>query len=750
MANTNNGKRPRNVADIIDLAYLQQIQDSLGKIVGITTVLLDPLGVPVTQPTNLQAFCAMMQASESGVQMCISASSHLLKNNQDTRKPVVDFCPNSGMKTAAVPIFLADEYLGSWLIGQIAMDQVDYKLIEQTSEQAGLSKTEARANMELLPVVTDIEFENILNFLTTITKTLTDLVEVNATLQSNNQELTKLTEKLDSSLMAFKDFINFTDIGTYLLDYHTGELLLYNETYKNLIGLSDKELEGTKCYLHMGNDSFCDFCPRAKLLDENGEPTKSYVWEHYNTHINVWLRITSRALRWIDGRMAVIATFLDITDRKKEEERVAYLAYHDQRLDMPNGLKLYEKLKDCAGANTFMICLDIQGLRKINDVYSREAGDLLLHNITSWLKNIDNANFSVFRIDGDDFAGLLTDSDETQAMALAKKIYARFEEPWVVDMVQIKQKMYAGAHMSVLNVPIAFESHSSFLNTIERVLSTARKENILIFFDEEMDNAFKQHDQFEMSLKNCVLNGMLGFSLNYQPIAKASSGKWQGLEALCRWNSPDIGVVPPDVFIYEAERMGLIHTLSDWVFEEAIRQIKEWGLDKNKDFMLDINLSPLQLNDNDLLDKVKFLLKKYKYPPEKLSMEITESAEIHFDEKTITLLEQIRAAGISLSLDDFGIGYAGFSNLRNLPINTLKTDRSFVTGIEEDAFLQHTVRIMVDLAHAADMLVIAEGVETETQQKIMQYNGVNLIQGYYYSRPLSVEEMQKHLDKFRA
>lgn len=737
----------KKVTDIIDLDYLQRIQDSLGRITGITTALLDPMGIPLSKATNLHAFCAMMQASESGVQMCIKANNELIRINRETREPAVMTCPNSGLKTAAVPIFLGEQYLGSWLIGQIRMENIDEDLIEETSKKAGISAGTAKENIGMLPLISEEEFENILNFLKAFTDTTTDMVKVNAELMQKNQQLKAMTEDLDISLKAFRDFIDLSDLGVYLVDYHTGKLIMYNEFYKNLVGLSPQELEASCCFEHLDQKDFCSYCPKDKLLDENGNPTGPYVWEKYQEKIGKWLSITSRALRWIDGRLAVMTTFIDITKRKNEEERILYLAYHDQMLNIPNVLKLNKDLWDRPEEKHYLICFDVQGLREINDVYGRDAGDSLLRSIAAEANRIRDTE--LYRIDGDQFAIRLSEVTLESAAALARLLFDRFDVSWEVDMGDgLRQSIYTGVHMGYVELKKPFSSYAALINIMERVLSFARTENKLILYDQAVNEAYEKHLQFEMMFKSSVLNGMKGFSLNYQPIADVTSGKWKGLEALCRWKSPALDRVPPDVFIKEAEKLGLIHILSAWVFEEAIRQMKEWKLDQLPDFMLDVNLSAIQLRDNTLVQKVMQTLQKYSYPPQKLSLEVTETAEIHFDERTIGILREIRAAGICLSLDDFGTGYATFSNLRKLPVKTLKTDRSFVSGIETDPFLQHTVRMMVEFAHAANLTVIAEGVETEEQRRIIEKSGVNMIQGYFFSKPLSAQDLSQKLDRF--
>lgn len=740
-------EKPRNVTDVIDLEYLQPIQDHLGKVTGITTALLDPAGVPVSVPTNLHSFCAMMQASDSGLQMCAATNGRLIEINKETRGSAIVTCPNSGLRTAAVPIFVDEEYLGSWLIGQVRMEDVDYELIERISQEAGFSEEDARENMEQLPVIGEEEFQNTLSFLEIMTETLADLAKATDALGKRDAELAALGRQLDNSMQAFNEFIDFSDLGACLIDFHTGELIMCNSACKRLFDADGKRSEPLAPFGYLNSGELPFRQQRKGLVDAEGKPAGAYVWEHYLEELDRWLSIDSRALNWTDGRLAIVTTFMDITARKHEEDRISQLAYYDQRLGIPNAAKLHEDLRT-PEAGDYLICFDVQSLRTINDIYSREAGDLLLQGITSWFAGVLEPGFRLYRIEGDDFAVLARGKAEEETMAFASRIAARFEQPWPIDMDGIEQNMYTGAHIGVIEAPTSMDDHSMLLNTIERVLSFARKEGKVVLFNKKINEDFQANIQYEMEFKASVLDDMKGFSLNYQPIVEGVTGNWVGLEALCRWESAQSGPVPPDVFIDTAEQLGLISMVSTWVLEEAVRQMKEWGLDMCPRFVLDVNLSPLQLRDQELLPSTLEILTRHDYPPEKLSLEITETSEVNFDEKTLEVLESIRCAGISLSLDDFGSGYASFSNLNNLPVNAMKTDRSFVMGIEEDAFLQQTVRSVIGLANAAGLLTIAEGIETEDQLKIMVDNGAKMIQGYYFSKPLTTEALSGKLDRF--
>ncbi len=564
----------------------------------------------------------------------------------------------------------------------------------------------------------------------------------------NNQPSPDLLETHPEVLEIFEEFINLTDIATCLTDLKTGELLMFNETCREKMSMYEKieEMEGTSVYTFQ-----VDFIPkdiRKRMAKETGLK-RSYTWEVYLPQGDVWFRCISRGVHWLDGRVAVLTICEDVTKAKKEEERIHYLAYHDKRLGIPNGVKLFEDSQELTGVGNFYLCFNIQGLRKINNLYDRGMGNRLIKKILTWVNaNKDNGQ-EIYRIENNDFVILFENCERGDVMRAAMRIYNRFERSWKLEFSNgLSQEIYVGIHMGVVEVGTPAQSYEAMQTTVEKVMSYARHENVLILFDEEVNSKLNERLKFEADLRFCILNGMEGFSLVYQSIVEAATGKWIGIEALCRWHRPLYGLVPSDKFIQEAERLGLISILTEWVLHESIRQVKEWGLDKRKDFTLDVNISPLQLRGRDLAITIDGVLSRYDFPAKKLRLEITESQEVKFDEPTIKQLEGIRQSGISLSLDDFGIGYASFSNLKNLPVDVIKTDRSFMQGLEEDHYLQDTIKVMVDFAQAADMKVVAEGVETASQCEILQEKGVHMVQGYYFSVPLKPDVMSERLEKF--
>lgn len=284
-------------------------------------------------------------------------------------------------------------------------------------------------------------------------------------------------------------------------------------------------------------------------------------------------------------------------------------------------------------------------------------------------------------------------------------------------------------------------------NRLSRTVIGAGKVGIYTVYDAKMDQRIKRDLLMRQTLVNCLQNNMQGFSIHYQPIVNPYTGYWIGAEALCRWSHPLFGRVPPSVFVAQLEQLNLIDQLDQWVLKTAVAQCHKWGLDKC-DFILDVNVSPVQMMSEGYITDLMCLLEKNNYPGKKLCLEITESSRFKYSDCNLTTLERLRSYGVSVSLDDFGTGYSGFENLVKIPANRIKTEKSFIDSLESDPYQQYLLRMMVDLAHTAGMEVITEGVETEGQKELLMMYGVDFFQGYLYSRPLTIAQMNKNLNQF--
>jgi EAL domain-containing protein (putative c-di-GMP-specific phosphodiesterase class I) len=267
-------------------------------------------------------------------------------------------------------------------------------------------------------------------------------------------------------------------------------------------------------------------------------------------------------------------------------------------------------------------------------------------------------------------------------------------------------------------------------------------------YDQEMDSILKKDIELEISLKNSVTDGMKGFDVFFQPIVDPKKGMWQGVEALARWNSPEFGRVPPLIFIKMAEQTGLINTIGQWVLDRAIAVCADLKLHEVEDFFLDVNLSPLQMSDESLVSKVLMSLQKHGFPGCSLALEITESEAVDDGGYSQTIVQRFRTLDIKIALDDFGTGYSNFNNLKLMPVGILKTEKQFIDDIVVDEYQQFLSYVLVELAHAADMKLIAEGVETPEQMMELMKNGADFFQGYLFAKPLSAEDLAAHKNKF--
>lgn len=418
----------------------------------------------------------------------------------------------------------------------------------------------------------------------------------------------------------------------------------------------------------------------------------------------------------------------------------------DKKFALPNAQRLEQDVLELSPEKSFTcICFDIISLRTINDGFGRKVGDMLLFAIRDWVLTL---NFGqLYRLDSDEFGLLLTAVDRDSALAKAQYIYDRFEEPWNVGHDGETRQIHCGISIGVIPGEIICSS-DDILNVIERTLKIASKQEEITVYDEETSRQSRRDLEIEMSLKSCVKNGMYGFSVHYQPIINCITGLWCGVEALCRWISPSLGSICPLVFIPLAEQQGLIGAIGEWVLEESVKQCKIWRLDAYEDFFLDVNLSPIQLRDKNLDTKILTVLERHNYPSKKLSLEITESAQLNFSNHTLEAIGRLTQQGIPVALDDFGTGYSSFHTLANLPVRVLKTEKAFLNNIENDDYLQRLLEVMVSLAHASGMKLTAEGVENTKQMKLLMDNRVDYVQGFLFSKPLPAGEFGDMLHHF--
>lgn len=421
-----------------------------------------------------------------------------------------------------------------------------------------------------------------------------------------------------------------------------------------------------------------------------------------------------------------------------------------ETIDMLPGLgRLEQELKQLnkQKEQVYLICYDIEALRRINYAYGREAGDALLNSITDWVN--ERFEGALYRVDGDMFCVLLRHTRIEEVMRLAQEAYERSKKGWTLQLHGKQVELCVTASIAVIQPSPSLWDHY-LLDVLERTLEISKRGKRVAVYGEELDREICEFLRMQLELKNSLLLDMAGFSLQFQPIVNPHNGIWKGLEALCRWNSKEFGSVSPLVFIREVERMGLMSKLGQWVLETAVSTCAGMGLVNIPGFFLSVNVSSSQIVQHDCADRILAALDHYGYPPHQLNLEITESAEFEFTDDARKVMDQLRSSGVSLALDDFGTGYSTLNNLKKIPATFIKTEREFIANIENDRFMQYYLYLISESAHLNSMYLIAEGVETDEQLQTVIRSGADYVQGYYFSKPIAAKELYASRHKFHA
>jgi diguanylate cyclase (GGDEF)-like protein len=436
------------------------------------------------------------------------------------------------------------------------------------------------------------------------------------------------------------------------------------------------------------------------------------------------------------------------TTVEEKTQELKHQAFHDQLTGLGNRYLLYEQLNFTIGnavrngTSASLLCLDLDDFKRINDTMGHEMGDLLLQKMTKRFQQSLRKNDILARIGGDEFAILLLD---TKSVSHVQKFTNKLIELIRQPVVLRNSEVTVSASIGISMIPENGKDANILLRNADVALYDAKRKgkNQSAFFESAMQETAMRHLQVEQDLRQSLNHHDL--FLVYQPIVNLRTQKVIGFEALIRWQHPQQGLVLPDQFIPVAETTGLVIPLGYYVMQEACRLIKkreELGLEP---VSIAINLSPQQFSDSKLLTRIQELLSETKIRPELLEIEITETSIMDNIDTAIATLTELRGMGLSVALDDFGTGHSSLSQLKILPVDTLKIDRSFINGIEGDDSDRSIVEAILVLSSKLKLNVVAEGIETAEQLTILEVNNCPFGQGYLFDRPLSEESMLERI-----
>lgn len=427
-----------------------------------------------------------------------------------------------------------------------------------------------------------------------------------------------------------------------------------------------------------------------------------------------------------------------------------HMALHDRLTHLPNrallAIRMEEAeqaaLRDQARFSILFIGLD--GFKAVNDAYGHAVGDLLLIETAQRIQLGLRQHDTVARFAGDEFVTVIQNGNETDIATVAGKIVNLFSRPFQIR----NQTLHLSASIGISIFPEDGPNADSLLVNAEAAMYHRKNlgRNGYSFFDISMNTNAEQHLQLVQDLRVALKRNEL--VLHYQPMFDKALGPITGVEALVRWQHPELGLLGPDHFIPTAEKTGQIIDIDNWVLNEACRQLKTWREEQGHGWTVSINVSPLQFTHVDLVDTVRHTLERYSLPPELLVLEITESTAMSNVNASMSILQRLHELGVKISIDDFGTGYSSLLYLKRLPASGLKIDRGFIVDLAPDTEDAAIVTAIVALGKALKLTIVAEGVETWEQQRFLSKIGCDSLQGFLLGRPVPAEQLIAfdHLD----
>jgi diguanylate cyclase (GGDEF)-like protein/PAS domain S-box-containing protein len=438
----------------------------------------------------------------------------------------------------------------------------------------------------------------------------------------------------------------------------------------------------------------------------------------------------------------------EITGRKLAEQRIQHIAHHDVLTGLPNRMLLQDRLSQAiayanrSGHPLWVMLIDLDRFKFVNDSLGHKAGDLLLKTVASRLQSSVRESDTVARLSGDEFVAVLSEyPDESLSPVIIERVMKALAQPVMLE----GKEFFVTCSIGVAVYEADGTPAERLIEHADIAMYSAKKQgrNCFQFYQPAMNEEAQERIRIESALRNALERDE--FVLHYQPQVDLDTGRIVGMEALLRWQHPELGMVPPARFIGLAEETGLIVPIGAWVLRAACAQARTWHDAGYSGLRVGVNLSARQFGQQNLVPSIAAALAETGLPPSALEIELTESLFMNDVAQAVSLLHELKALGVALAIDDFGTGYSSFSYLRNFPIDVLKIDRSFVSDIATDADDAAIVVSIIALAHNLQLRVIAEGVESEEQLEFLRRHGCDEMQGYYFSRPVAPPEFEQLL-----
>ncbi len=530
-------------------------------------------------------------------------------------------------------------------------------------------------------------------------------------------------------------------------------ILKANQAFEKILGYTSEDVVGKGGHMFRAGHHDTAFYEQLwQAIDTTGR-WQGEIWERHKDGgiIPVWLSIS--CLYNDKGEIErYIAILYDLTDQKKSQDRINYLAHYDMLTGLPNRSMFRERLshaiKIAERQNTIIAVLfvDLDNFKQVNDSYGHPVGDELLCEVAKKLKRCVRKSDTLSRLGGDEFMLLLENMNTVHSVkTAAQKIVGVLAEP-----VKVGEKgMYLSASVGIALYPGDGTDVDTLVKNADVAMYRSKEfgRNQFRFYKEEMSRSVQERMALQSDLRQSIEQE--GLELYYQPVVHTGTRQCIGAEALVRWQHKEKGFVPPEKFIPIAEENDLIHTLGEWVLYTACKQMKAWLDSGSKLTFISVNVSGKQIVQGEFVEAAKHILEVTGCPAERITLELTESFVIEESRKAVNQLKELRDMGFGIAIDDFGTGYSSLAYLKYLPVTKLKLDRSFIRDLATDCNDAAIARAILKLGETLGLDVIAEGVENEDQHQFLESERSTLCQGFLYARPMTSLEFSDFANRLQ-
>lgn len=543
--------------------------------------------------------------------------------------------------------------------------------------------------------------------------------------------MTKRVQKnsIASSYESIETILDNVGSAVYVRELNSQKLLFANHIMQSIF---QKELkEGS-----------------VNALLEVGIKGESGASEIYVASQDKYYDLYYTRIRWVDGSPVLLCALYDISEKKVYQKKIEQQAFTDFLTGLFNRMCCEKDLakivdeSERTGKPGALLYLDLDDFKHINDSLGHQYGDVLLKSISHSLSRIDGIENSCYRMGGDEFVIIIPPSEYPRVNTIVAEIKDVFAKPWYLK----DSDYYCTMSMGLVEYPEFGNGVHDLIKKADIAMYEAKKsgKNRMAYYSEGIDSASGKRLDMEKNMRDATNSGFKEFEVYYQPVVDVNKPGYPcyGCEALIRWNSTEMGFISPSEFIPLAEYLGLINPIGNYVLFDACAACRKWNDNGYPNHKVNVNLSVVQLLQNDVVKIIENTIKETGINPRNLTLEVTESLAINDMDRMKKILAEIKELGVNIALDDFGTGYSSLNHIREIPFDIIKVDQSFIKNLETDSYAGSFVKMVGELAEAIGVKLCVEGVETKEQLNILKNMPIDLIQGYYFDKPMQLNDFE--------